>query len=206
MVDLVTRPAPPASDGGGELPARFAPGHARWGLTLALWFTLFASIASLGPLFQGSGWLVGVAFVTALVFAAMASARAVHWPVVAVYVAGLVVAAIACVVTVSGGTAVLGFIPTSETAERVRLLLQQANETIVAGQAPVTVSPAILAVVIASVAAASIVVDLLARAGRIPTLTGVVFVVVLAVPSLIPGCRPTGSGWSSPSSATPPSS
>lgn len=193
MADVRTRVRPAGS--GRETPTG-RPGDRRvsgprWGLTVSLWFTLSASLGSLHPIFQGAGWWFAASSVSALVFAVMALARRFGWPGPVVSVVGLVVAAAACTFTVSGGTAVLGVVPTSDTVERVRLLAQQAMETIVADQAPVVVSTAILAVVVTCVAAATLLIDVVARTGRMPGLTGIVFVVVLVVPSLVPDVSPS---------------
>lgn len=172
-------------------PDRFAPGNARWLLTGLLWATLVAAVGSLHPLFQGSGWWFAAAFVSALVFAAAAAARAAHWPAAVASGAGLVVGALASTAFVSGGTALLGVIPTAETIDRVRLLADQANEAIVGDQAPIPVGAAMLGVIVVTVAAASVLVDLLARVSRMPGLTGVVFALVLVVPSFIPDIDPS---------------
>ncbi|WP_158614141.1 DUF3488 and transglutaminase-like domain-containing protein [Frondihabitans sp. PhB188] len=172
------------------MPDRFAPGNARWGLTLVLWLTLLTSLASLHPLFQGSSWWFVPAVVSGLVFAASAAARAAHWPSAVASLAGLVVGLVASTVIVQGGTAIAGIIPTSDTVDRIRLLVQQAEDAIVSDQAPVVVGDALLAVIVVSVAAASVLLDVLARVSRIPGLTGVVFAVVILVPALIPNIDP----------------
>ncbi|RKR73655.1 transglutaminase TgpA family protein [Frondihabitans australicus] len=188
MVDLRTRRQAPAPS--QPRPAR-QPARPRWGLTAALWFTLVVSLASIGGLFQGTGWWFASATVALVVLGAQELARTLRWPAPAALATGLVVAAIACTLTVSGGTALLGVIPTADTIDRVRLLAQQASETIVADQAPVPVSAAILAVIVGCVAVASIVIDVLARILRTPVLTGAVFAVVLVVPSLVPDVQPS---------------
>lgn len=188
MVDLRTRPAAPAAPSRSDRPSTSRP---RWGLAAALWFTLVVSLASLTPLFRGASWWLAAASVALVVMGAQELARALGWRSLGAILTGLVVALIACTLTVSGGTAVLGVIPTADTVERVRLLAGQASDSIVADQAPITVSTAILAVIVGCVALAAIVIDVLARLCRSPVLTGVVFVVVLVVPSLIPEVQPS---------------
>ncbi|GAA4265230.1 DUF3488 and transglutaminase-like domain-containing protein [Frondihabitans peucedani] len=170
---------------------RFSAGNARWLQTGLLWLTLVAAIGSLHPLFQGGGWWFAAAVVAGLVLAAAAAARAAHWPSVAASAAGLVVGALGTTAFVSGGTALLGVIPTADTIDRVRLLTDQARDAIVSQQAPVPVGDAMLGVIVVSVAAAALLVDLLSRVSRMPGLTGVVFAVVLVVPSFVPDVDPS---------------
>ncbi|GAA4665000.1 transglutaminase TgpA family protein [Frondihabitans cladoniiphilus] len=201
MVDLVTPPTrpvppspatPPRPD--ADLPDRFAPGNARWLQTAILWVALVASVGSLQPLFQGIGWWAVASGVAALVLGFAAAARAAHWPSLVAWFVGVVVAALTSTFVVSGGTAVAGVIPTSDTLERVRLLMDQARESIVGDQAPVHVSDALLAVVVVSVAAAALLIDLVSRVGRMPGLSGAVLAVIVVVPSLIPDIEPAW-GW-----------
>ena len=159
--------------------------------TLLLWVTLVSSVASLHPLFRGTGWWFAAALVAALVLAAAAVARAARWPAALASVAGLVVGVLASTAFVSGGTALLGIVPTADTIGHVRLLAQQAQDSIVSDQAPIPVDSAMLGVIVVSVAAAAVLVDLLARVSRMPGLTGVVFAVILVVPSLVPDVSPS---------------
>lgn len=185
MVDLDRRPASPRTEA-STAPDRFARGNARWLLTLTLWLALVASLASLHPLFEGLSWWFASAGVSALVFAATGVARALHLPSFVAFLVGAVVAGLACTAVASGGTAVLGVVPTAATLDQVRLLAAQAQDVIVSDQAPIPVSDAMLAVVVFAVACAALLIDLIARVVRLPGLTGVVFAIVVAVPSFVP--------------------
>ncbi|WP_286344020.1 DUF3488 and transglutaminase-like domain-containing protein [Frondihabitans sucicola] len=170
---------------------RFAPGNARWPLTALLWLTLMMAVGSLHPLFQGSGWWFAAAVVSALVLGAAGAARAAHWPSVVASAAGLIVGVLGSTAFVSGGTALLGIIPTAETIDRIRVLTEQARDAIVSDEAPIVVGDAMLGVIVVTVAAGALLVDLLSRVSRMPGLTGVVFAIVLVVPSFIPDVDPS---------------
>lgn len=188
---LQSREAPTSGTSKVDSTDRFAPGHARWLLSAVLWLTLVFALASLHPLFQGAVWWFVPALVSAAVLAASAAARAAHWPSAVASLAGLVVGGLATTLVVSGGTAILGVIPTAETLERVRVLAAQAQDSIVSDQAPIAVSDAMLGVVVVAVAAAAVVLDVVARVCKMPALTGVLFAVVIVVPSLIPDVAPS---------------
>lgn len=195
MVDLRrpadVRPASARETASVDPGDRFARGNAGWLLSGLIWLTLVAAVGSLHPLFEGAGWWFSAALVAALVLAAAAFARAAHWPAAVASGAGLVVGILASTAFVSGGTALLGILPTAATIERVRLLTDQARDTIVSDQAPIQVGDAMLGVIVVTVAAAAVLVDLLSRVSRMPGLTGVVFAVVLVVPSFIPDVAPS---------------
>jgi transglutaminase-like putative cysteine protease len=158
-----------------------------WQPTLAAWLVFVAALASLHPLFVGSGWWFAAASVSAAVLGAALAARRLRAPS---WIAWLVGAASGSALTcafVSGGTAVLGVIPTSATVQRMRDLADQAEAAIVDESAPLDVSDGILATVLVSVLVASIVIDLVSSVGRLPAFSGIVAVVVLAVPAFVPG-------------------
>ncbi|ROP78129.1 transglutaminase superfamily protein [Frigoribacterium sp. PhB107] len=158
-----------------------------WLTSLLVWLTLAASLASLSSLFQGAGWWFAGAGVAAVVLGASLGARALGAGPVLGWVAGLVSGVLVTSALVSGGTAVLGVVPTAATLQRLRDLGDQATTTIVEGTAPVEVQDGLLAVVVAAVLGVAVVSDLVSTVGRMPGLTGAFPAVVLAVPSFVPG-------------------
>jgi transglutaminase-like putative cysteine protease len=168
-------------------PRRPAPTPTGWATSLLIWLGLATSLASLSSLFQGVGWWFAGAGVAAVVLGASLGARALGAGPVVGWLAGLVSGLLVTSALVSGGTAVLGVVPTSATVQRLRDLGEQATATIVEGTAPVEVQDGLLAVVVAAVLGVAVVSDLVATVGRMPGLTGAFPAVVLAVPSFVPG-------------------
>ena len=158
-----------------------------WATSLLVWLTLAASLASLSSLFQGAGWWFAGAGVAAVVLGASLGARALGAGPVLGWLAGLVSGLLVTSALVSGGTAVLGVVPTAATLQRLRDLGDQATTTIVEGTAPVEVQDGLLAVLVAAVLGVAVVSDLVSTVGRLPGLTGAFPAVVLAVPSFVPG-------------------
>jgi len=177
MADRAPSPAP-------RSPAQPPTG---WATSLLIWLGLATSLASLSSVFQGGGWWFAGAGVAAVVLGASLGARALGAGPVVGWLAGLVSGLLVTSALVSGGTAVLGVVPTSATVQRLRDLGEQATATIVEGTAPVEVQDGLLAVVVAAVLGVAVVSDLVATVGRLPGLTGAFPAVVLAVPSFVPG-------------------
>ncbi|ROS61910.1 transglutaminase-like putative cysteine protease [Frigoribacterium sp. PhB160] len=165
---------------------RAAPTDARWGSTLLVWLTFVASLASLSSLFQGAGWWAAGALVSAVVLGVSLLLRALRASPLVGWLLGLASGLVVSTALVSGGTAVLGVVPTGATLQRFRDLGDQAALTIVEGSAPVEVSDGILGTVVVAVLAVAVVIDLVSSVGRMPGLTGVFPGIVLAVPAFVP--------------------
>ncbi|KQO82542.1 hypothetical protein ASF17_05615 [Frigoribacterium sp. Leaf263] len=158
-----------------------------WQPTLVAWLVFVAALASLQPLFVGAGWWLAATSVSAAVLGVSLAARRLRAPSWVAWIVGAVAGSALTCAFVSGGTAVLGVIPTSATLQRVRDLADQAEAAIVAESAPLDVSDGVLATVLVSVLAASIIIDLVSSVGQLPAFSGIVAVVVLAVPAFVPG-------------------
>ena len=160
---------------------------ASWLPTLFAWLVFVASLASLHPLFVGTGWWFAAAFVSAVVLGVSLAVRGLRAPAWVGWIVGAVAGSAVTCAFVSGGTAVLGVIPTSATLQRMRDLADQAEAAIVGEAAPLEVTDGVLATVLVSVLAAAVLIDLVSSVGQLPAFTGVVPVVVLAVPAFVPG-------------------
>jgi len=164
---------------------RDRPGAA-WLVTGLVWLLLVVSLGSLSSLFLDGGWWLAGALVAAVVLGTSALVRSLRGAEWLGWAAGLVTGVGAATVLVSGGTAVLGVVPTTATLQRVRDLSAQAAVTISDGTAPVAVTDDVLAAVVGGVLVVSLLVDLVASVGRLPGATGVFPAVVLAVPAFVP--------------------
>ena len=187
MADRAPAPATAPAAVGRPSPRPRAAAPTGWAVSLLVWLTLVASLASLSSLFQGAGWWIAGAGVSAVVLGASLGVRALGAGPLGGWLAGLVSGLLVTSALVSGGTAVLGVVPTAATVQRLRDLADQATTTIVEGTAPVEVQDGLLAVVVAAVLGVAVVSDLVATVGRLPGLTGAFPAVVLAVPSFVPG-------------------
>ncbi|QNE44879.1 hypothetical protein F1C15_14605 [Frigoribacterium sp. NBH87] len=151
-----------------------------------VWLVLVVSLASLSSLFLGAGWWFAGAGVSAVVLGASGLVRSLRGSPWLAWLVGLLAGTATATAVVSGGTAVLGVVPTAATLQRVRDLSDQAALTISDGTAPVPVDDGVLATVVGAVLVVSLLVDLLASVGRLPGATGLFPAVVLAVPAFVP--------------------
>ena len=159
---------------------------ARWPVVALVWLVLVVSLASLSSLFLGAGWWFAGAGVSAVVLGASGLVRSLRGSPWLAWLVGLLAGTATATAVVSGGTAVLGVVPTAATLQRVRDLSDQAALTISDGTAPVPVDDGVLATVVGAVLVVSLLVDLLASVGRLPGATGLFPAVVLAVPAFVP--------------------
>jgi len=158
----------------------------RWQTSVALWLVLVLSLAALHPVFVGVGWWVAGAVVAGVVLGASLVLRALRSAAWVGVVGGAVAGALVTTAFASGGTALLGVVPTAATFARLPELSAQANAAIVEGSAPVEVNDGLLATVAVSVLVVAVVTDLLSSVGQLTPATGVFPVLVLAVPTFVP--------------------
>ncbi|MBD8485154.1 transglutaminase domain-containing protein [Frigoribacterium sp. CFBP 8759] len=162
-------------------------GAVRGQTTALLWLVLVLSLASLHPVFVGIGWWVAGAVVAAVVLGGSLVVRALGGASWLGVVGGAVLGALVTTAFASGGTALLGVVPTGATFARLPELSAQANAAIVEGSAPVEVNDGLLVTVALSVLVVAVVTDLLSSVGQLPVVTGVFPALVLAVPTFVPG-------------------
>ncbi|WP_157490032.1 transglutaminaseTgpA domain-containing protein [Frigoribacterium sp. Leaf186] len=159
---------------------------ARWQTSVLLWLVLVLSLASLHPVFVGVGWWVAGAVVAGVVLGASLVLRALGTASWVGVVVGAVAGALVTTAFASGGTALLGVVPTGATFARLPELSAQANAAIVDGSAPVEVNDGLLVTVALSVLVVAVVTDLLSSVGQLTVMTGLFPALVLAVPTFVP--------------------
>lgn len=162
-------------------------GVASWLTTVLVWLVFVTALASLHPLFAGVGWWFAAALVSGVVLGVSLSVRGLRAPAWLGWLAGTISGLAVTTAFLSGGTAVLGIVPTPATVQRIRDLADQAGTAIVGESAPIEVTDGILATVLGSVLLASVLIDLVSSIGQLPTFSSVVAVVVVAVPAFVPG-------------------
>ncbi|WP_445443835.1 transglutaminase TgpA family protein [Clavibacter sp. km1a] len=176
-------------DGSGAGGGRRTPGAgraaARWPLTAALGAALLAAAASLHLLVEPGPWFVICVVLVAAVLGSAALLRAAGVPRLLASAGGLVVLVLLVTLVFAGGTAVLGVIPTPETLRTLVAVGQQAGEEIYRRSAPVPPIASIVFVVVASVGALAVVLDVLAHALRLPAVTGLPLLVLVSVPGAV---------------------
>ncbi|ROS54809.1 DUF3488 and transglutaminase-like domain-containing protein [Frigoribacterium sp. PhB24] len=162
-------------------------GRARAQTSALLWLVLVLSLASLHPVFVGFGWWIAGAVVAAVVLGGSLALRALGAASWLGVVGGAVLGLLVTTAFASGGTALLGVVPTGATFARLPELSAQANAAIVDGSAPVEVNDGLLVTVVLSVLVVAVVTDLLSSVGQLTVVTGVFPALVLAVPTFVPG-------------------
>ncbi|WP_043672625.1 transglutaminaseTgpA domain-containing protein [Clavibacter michiganensis] len=158
---------------------------ARWPLTAALGVALLAGTASLHLLVEPGAWYVLCAVLVAAVLGSAALLRAAGVPRLLASLGGLVVLVLLVTLVFAGRTAVLGVIPTPETLRTLLAVGEQAGEEIYRRSAPVPPLASIVFVIVASVGALAVVLDVLANALRMPAVTGLPLLVLVSVPGAV---------------------
>lgn len=158
---------------------------ARWPLTAALGVALLAGGASLHLLVEPGAWYALCVLVVAAVLGSSALLRAAGAPRLLASLGGLVVLVLLVTLVFAGRTAVLGVIPTPETLRTLVAVGEQAGEEIYRRSAPVPPLASIVFVIVASVGALAVVLDVLANALRMPAVTGLPLLVLVSVPGAV---------------------
>ena len=143
------------------------------------------SLAGLNALLEDVDWWFRGMSVAAIVLLAAASARSLTrhplW--------GTLVGALIAVATVTAmfasDTAILWFIPTSDTFAALRVLEQQGMVSIAEQNTPAFATPGISYLLCIGVAAVAVGMDLAANGLRRPALAGIPMAILLLVPSLV---------------------
>ncbi|WP_317231342.1 transglutaminaseTgpA domain-containing protein, partial [Clavibacter sp. MX14-G9D] len=172
----------PGSSGRGRGTGR---GAARWPLTAALGVALLAGAASLHILVEPGAWFVLCILVVAAVLGSAALLRAVGVPRLLASAGALVVLVLLVTLVFAGRTAVLGVVPTPETLRTLLAVGEQAGDEIYRRSAPVPPLASIVFVIVASVGALAVVLDVLAHALRLPAVTGLPLLVLVSVPGAV---------------------
>ncbi|PPF71299.1 protease [Clavibacter michiganensis] len=171
-----------ASGDGGRGSGRAA---ARWPLTAALGVALLAGAASLHILVEPGVWFVLCILVVAAVLGSAALLRAAGVPRLLASAGALVVLVLLVTLVFAGRTAVLGVVPTPETLRTLLAVGEQAGDEIYRRSAPVPPLASIVFVIVASVGALAVVLDVLAHVLRLPAITGLPLLVLVSVPGAV---------------------
>ena len=163
------RPAPRS----GDLP-----------LAIGILAALFASILPLLRVVSAGSWVLGVLVVSASVLGVGYIARRYRLPAVAVSLIEAVVWIVLVTLIFLRDTALLGVIPTPETAATIPSMLRQAGEEIALGVAPLTASTALAFLITGSVGLLAIVLDHVVITARLPLVAAVGVIAVSLIPSI----------------------
>ncbi|HEY8453365.1 MAG: DUF3488 and transglutaminase-like domain-containing protein [Micromonosporaceae bacterium] len=143
--------------------------------------TLLAS-APLATIYAGLGWLARCAVAVVAVAAAAAAARALRAPLPVQVVAMLAALVGALTLLFSGGTSLLGVIPTGQTLERFGAVLSQLPADVQENSMPVGDVESLLLVTVGGVGLVAVLVDVCAVGMRRPALAGLPMLAVYSVP------------------------
>jgi transglutaminase-like putative cysteine protease len=179
-----SRDGGPGAGRGGRRPGS-GRAAARWPVTAALGVALLAGTASLHLLVEPGAWYAICVVLVAAVLGSAALLRAAGVPRLLASLGGLVVLVLLVTLVFAGRTAVLGVIPTPETVRTLLAVGGQAGEEIYRRSAPVPPLASIVFVIVASVGALAVVLDVLAHALRMPAVTGLPLLVLVSVPGAV---------------------
>ncbi|MPZ93653.1 MAG: hypothetical protein GEU96_01820 [Propionibacteriales bacterium] len=157
-------------------------GEAR--LALLAWATTLACALAFAPLLQGFGYVMAALVITAMpvgVGIALRSSRLPPWAVLT----GQVVALVVWLTAVYGDGAILGLIPTRESAESIRLLLEAGLESARSEPPPAPATGGLLVLVVLGIAGCHLLVDLFAATLHRVPLTGLPLLALYTVPAAV---------------------
>ena len=160
------------------------PAHAAaWQVSAAILLVLTVATGGLHVLFAQQTWWLLVVFVMATVLAAAAGARALTRVRSVPTVAGAVVLVGMLTLLFAPGTSIVGVIPTLDTVAQFGQRFAAANESIYTQAVPATADPSIVFSLCVGLGIIAIIADLLAITLRLPAVTGLLVLGVLAVPA-----------------------
>lgn len=144
---------------------------------------MVASVASLGPLIDGSGWWWLTTFTIVGVIAACLGLRAIRTPGMLVPVLGAVALTGLLTLEFGGGSSFALVVPTGDTFERFAALMSGAEQTIQQQSVPAIPVPALQFALALGAGVLALLADVSVQAVRLPALAAV----PAFVPILIPG-------------------
>ena len=169
----------------GRRGMRRSASGSRWPVTGALALLLLLGMTALGPLLQGTGWWWLMAVEAGAVLVVSAGIRSLGprpW-VVPLAGAGVVV----CSVTLlfGGGTGLLWLVPTGDTVDRFRTLVESGIASVQSQGTPADPVTGILFLLCVGAGLIAVLMDALALTLRVPALAGLPVLVPVGVPGLI---------------------
>ncbi|MFD3445801.1 transglutaminaseTgpA domain-containing protein [Microbacteriaceae bacterium 4G12] len=156
-----------------------------WRLLLPVYLALAVGVGALTPVLRLGAWLPLSLLVVAVM---LGTGAVVRWLGGHVLLAsGAVAGSGLLLITLIFGqsTAFLGVVPTLDTARLFARVFEQGTVQVVVQGAPATPVPELVFLVVCGMAAVAIVQDLLVFALRVPALTGVALIVLLAIPGSV---------------------
>lgn len=158
-----------------------------WPLNVAVFIALGVALVSLGSLLRDQWWWfvgMGIALIVtaAIVFTRLAFRRRHRaWATLV----GLIVLLFSLCLFFAPSTAVLGIIPTFDTIDYFDYLIGAGNGSIVRQKIPANPVTGILFIIAAAAGIVAIMLDFVAVVMRKPAATGLIYLVLVAVPTFI---------------------
>ncbi|MCI4657275.1 transglutaminase TgpA family protein [Cryobacterium zhongshanensis] len=179
---LPVRPPPPPVPPGRPGSRRSG---SRWPVTGALAVLLLVGMTALGPLLQGTGWWWLMAVEAGVVLVVSAGIRSLGPQTWVVPLAGAGVVVGSVTLLFGGGTGVLWLVPTGETIDRFRTLVDAGIASVQSQGTPADPVTGILFLLCVGAGAIAVLMDTLALTLRVPALAGLPVLVPVGVPGLI---------------------
>ncbi|MBO0982388.1 DUF3488 and transglutaminase-like domain-containing protein [Rathayibacter sp. SD072] len=163
-------------------------------LSLLLWASLVAAASGVGRLLEGVGWLVQLALAVAVVLAVPAGARALRAHPVVPPVLGTLTAVVVLTAMFVPARALLFLVPTPAAIADAQDLAQAGFTSIAQQGLPAVADSGIAFLLVGGVVVLAWAADLFAFSVRLPALSGLFLLALVAVPAII---DPSGVSWPS---------
>lgn len=182
-----TLPAPSRPEQGpvSVQPGRAHRDHRHLVLSLASMAAVILASLSLNGVIEGWLWLAPVILTVGSVSASMAVVRSLGLPGPLIFVAGLLTLVGVLTWQYFPDQGILGVIPGSESLDRVTLLLDDAEDTVVSQLAPVLPDVGILLVISATTGLIAVLMDTSAITLRMPAASGLILLMILIPAAVI---------------------
>jgi len=163
-------------------------------LSLLLWLALVSAASGTGRLLEGVGWLVQLALAVGVVLAVPAGARALRAHPVVPPVLGTLTAVVVLTAMFVPARALFFLLPTPAAIADAQTLAQAGFTSIAQQGLPATADSGIAFLLVGGVVVLAWAADLFAFSVRLPALTGLFLLALLAVPAII---DPSEVSWPS---------
>jgi transglutaminase-like putative cysteine protease len=177
----------PRPDAPGRRGDRRRPSGSRWPVTGALALLLLVGMTALGPVLQGTGWWWLMAVEGGVVLSVAAGIRSFGSPPWAVALAGIGAVVGSVTLLFGGGTGLLWLVPTGETVERFRTLVESGIASVQTQGTPADPVTGILFLLCVGAGVIAVLMDTLGITLQVPALAGLPVLVPVGVPGLILG-------------------
>jgi transglutaminase-like putative cysteine protease len=150
-----------------------------------LLIALGVALAGLHSILADVGWWFSAFAVMVVVLGSSSLSRYFLRPRWLPSVIGVVLGIAALTLGFGGGTGVFGLVPTPGTVRHFESLITVANGSIASQGIPAVAVDGIQFLICATIAGIAVIMDLVAITWRVPALTGIPLLIVLAVPSVV---------------------